>query len=558
MRKQTVSVGLCAMAVVLSVFVEACNPTGGPKTGSQTNWLTACEGDADCGELQCWCGTCTQSCDDGSSCADLPDASCISDDDAGAIALCAGNRPTVPGLCLLPCPAEGCGSGMSCVAGVCSPTPEPTAHVSVDDTRRFQTLVGIGAGIGYVFEEIVEHPRETALLDAMFSESGLTLLRLRNRYGQAGEEDLGSTSEIVTAATERQGRAPTLILNSASPPPSLKANGSNWCEGNPDTCTLATLADGTFDYAGLANHWRASLDAYALAGIAPEYISIQNNPDWVPDPGDTNEACRFLPAEGTTTVATDTGDIEVEYPGYAEALEAVVGQLAGLASVPGIVAPETTGFSEVADYVAVLDMANVDAIAHHLYDTDLSNLDLAALAALGDLRDQYQRPLFQSEMHADPLTTAVLLHAALAVEGAVVYVQNGFVASAAVTAPDLGALVSLTDDDFVIGDAYHVIRHYAGHIAPEWVRVAADSDTDELLASAWVSPEDDTMVVVLTNPGQTEGAVELDLSQDDPAATEVARTVLGGIERSAELGALAAEGTVTVPGQSIVTVVIQR
>jgi glucuronoarabinoxylan endo-1,4-beta-xylanase len=447
---------------------------------------------------------------------------------------------------------------MSCVAGVCSPTLEPTASVSVDDTQRFQSLVGIGAGIGYVLDEIVQHPRKAALFDSAFSDSGLTLLRLRNRYGQEGEEDLGSTSEIITAAAERLGQTPTIILNSASPPGSLKANGSNYCDGNPDTCTLITLADGTFDYAGLANHWRASLDAYALAGIEPDYISIQNNPDWVPDAGNGNEACRFLPTEGTATVTTDSGDIEVRYPGYAEALDAVLSQLAGLATVPGIAAPETTGFSEVADYLAALDMANVDAIAHHLYQTDLGNLDLAALAELGDLGEQDQRPLFQSEMYADPLTTAVLLHAALAVEGAAMYVHNGFVATAALAEPDQASLVSLTDDDFVIGDVYHILRHYSGHIAPGWVRVAADSDVEDLLASAWISPEEDALVVVLTNAAQTERAVQLDLNRDDTATTEVTRTVLGGIERSAELGALPAEGIVTVPGESIVTVVAQQ
>jgi len=114
---------------------------------------------------------------------------------------------------------------MSCVAGVCSPTPEPTASVAVDDAQRSQTLVGIGAGLGYGLDEIVQHPRKAALFDSVFSDSGLTLLRLRNRYGHEGEEDLGSTSEIITAAAERLGQTPTIILNSASPPGSLKASG---------------------------------------------------------------------------------------------------------------------------------------------------------------------------------------------------------------------------------------------------------------------------------------------------------------------------------------------
>ena len=116
----------------------------------------------------------------------------------------------------------------------------------------------------------------------------------------------------------------------------------------------------------------------------------------------------------------------------------------------------------------------------------------------------------------------------------------------------------MTDDDFVFGDVYHVLRQYSGHIAPEWVRVGADSDSDDLLASAWLSPEADALVVVLTNPGQTETAVQIDSGQSDPAATEVSRTVLGGIERSADLGALPSEGIVTVPAESIVTVEIRQ
>src|SRR5690606_8988467 len=129
----------------------------------------------------------------------------------------------------------------------------------------------------YLNNEVAEHPRSAALFDAMFSDTGLSVLRLRNRYGH--EEDpafLSSTQTIVDAATERLGRAPTIILNSASPPSSLKANGSTWCEGNPDTCTLVTLPDGSFDYAGFAGYWRESLDAYVAAGIEPDYVSIQN------------------------------------------------------------------------------------------------------------------------------------------------------------------------------------------------------------------------------------------------------------------------------------------
>jgi O-glycosyl hydrolase len=458
----------------------------------------------------------------------------------------------------VPCPEEGCASGTSCVAGVCVPTPEQTALVSIDESQRFQTLVGFGAGIGYVFEEIVRHPRKDALFDALFSGTGLNVLRPRNLYVQGVEEDLSSSAEIVTAAEQRLEQDPIIILNSASPPGSLKVNGSSWCEGNPDTCTLAKLPDGRFDYAGFANHWRASLDAYALAGIEPDFIAIQNNPDFVPGVGAFLEACRFLPIEGTARVRSDAGVIDVEYPGYAEALAAVMGQLEGLASIPRIVAPETSGLTKVADYIAELDIANVDAIAHHMYGSDASNVDRAALEALKDLAEQNQRPLFQSEMGADALTTAVLMHAALAIEGAGAYLQTDFVGSASRIEPDSTTLINLTDDDFVIEDLYHVMLHYSAQLEPGWVRVAASSDTDGLLASAWVSPEDDAVTVVLTNPEITKKVVRLDVGAIADTASTVTRTVLGGRERSADLGPLPSEGIVTLPGHSLVSVMIQR
>jgi glucuronoarabinoxylan endo-1,4-beta-xylanase len=428
--------------------------------------------------------------------------------------------------------------------------------VTLDDARRFQTLVGIGASVAYVNAEIVEHPRKEALFDAMFSDTGLDMLRLRNEHGL--DEDMAHTAEIVRAATDRLGHVPTILMNSASPPPSLKANGSNWCEGNPEDCTLVTLDDGSFDYAGLASHWRASLEAYSALGIEPHYISIQNNPNYVPAAGAANEACRFLPAEGTTTVSVGGEDVSIEYPGYAEALDAVVAEIDDLAAVPQVLAPETTNPSQVPEYASALDFDQVDVIAHHMYGVDPTDLNIEALTALAELAEEQGRPLFQSEMSGDALTTAVLLHASLAIEGAAAFVNNGFIESAGSLEPGNTVLINLTEDDFVLGDPYHVMLHYSAHISPGWVRVAADSDTDDVLSSAWVSPDDESMVLVLTNPNNTTKVVRLDTGIGDGASSSVTRTTLNGVERSTELGALPADGNVSLPGRSMVTVVFDR
>lgn len=502
---------------------------------------------------------CTRRCEEGDelACDDLPDASCVPADDAGATALCGGDRPLPPGLCLPECPAEGCGEGRNCVAGVCTPTLEPNAQVLVDDTRRFQTFAGVGAAVAYWTSEVVQHPRKQELFDAMFSDTGFSVLRLRNDY-EGSPDDLADIAEVHQAASERLGSAPTIILNSASPPSALKVNGSTYCEANPDTCTLTTLGDGSFDYQGLANHWRASLEAYAVVGIEPDFISIQNNPNHVPVAGDPNEACRFLPTEGSEVVVVDGVDTTVDYPGYAEALDAVHAEIDDLPFVPQIVAPETTSYTQVAEYAAELDFEKVTAIAHHMYGLDPSDLDLAALSALGEFATEQERPLFQSEMQADALTTAVLMHAAFAVEGAELFVHNGFVAPANSIDSADDVLIRLTEEDFELEEPYYVMRHYAAHLEPGWVRVAADSDSENLLASAWLSPDELTLAVVLTNPSSTDQVAALALGAAEPVQSSVTRTVLPGVERSQDLGALPQDGIVSVPGHAVVTIVVER
>ena len=68
----------------------------------------------------------------------------------------------------------------------CAPTGDPTVRVTIDDAVRHQTLVGFGASLAYADDAIVAHPDKAALYDLLFADSGLDVLRLRNRYETAG------------------------------------------------------------------------------------------------------------------------------------------------------------------------------------------------------------------------------------------------------------------------------------------------------------------------------------------------------------------------------------
>lgn len=545
------------LLLALGLLVAACDPTSGPRTDSQTNWYRPCDSDAQCGSLSCHCGACTRVCDGEASCRSLEGASCVPATDAGSVAFCGGQIPEGDGLCLLECDDGDCPSGQVCVAGACSPLPEPTVRVVVDPSVTHQELVGLGATLAYSEAEVLRHPGGDALFAALFSDLGLDLLRLRNRYGHVGDDDLTTATDLVEVATEQLGRAPTVMLTSWSPPVTLKESGALECRGDADTCTLARGADGGFDYAGFAAYWRDSLDAYAAAGLTPDLVGLQNNPDFVPEAITPGEGCRFLPSEGSTTALVDGVAVEVEYPGFAEALAAVVDALDGLASRPQIAAPETSGIYTLADYVEALDPAELGALAHHLYGTEPSAIDRVTLGAVGELGQRLDLPLLQTEMLADGFGTAVLLHHALVTEGAAAYLQGVLAALGTSATVTPGTLVALGVDDYSLEDAYHALRHFAHDTDPGWVRVDAGSDAEELLASAWLSPGGDALTLVMVNAGNDELDVDLDLGDTDPTSTTVTRTVFDGVERSAELGALPDERIVRVPGRATVTVVLR-
>ncbi|MET0791426.1 MAG: glycoside hydrolase family 30 beta sandwich domain-containing protein [Polyangiaceae bacterium] len=549
-----------ATSAVLLVLVGlsslACQPSA-DTSDKQTNWLRGCEIDAQCTRgMTCQCGACTQICDTQTSCQGLPGSSCVPPGNKGSIALCGGEKSTGAGLCLPSCVDAPCADGQMCVAGVCAPLPTPTAHVSIDPSVHHQVLTGLGATVGYAEDAITSHPKKAALYGEMFASLGLDVLRFRDRYGYPGGDSLLSAAEITREATTSLSRKPTILLGSWSPPGVLKANGTVYCQSNFDTCTLAQAAGGGFDYAGYATYWRGTLDAYAAQGITPDYIGIQNNPDFVPSSTGIFEACKFLPKEGTQTVTVNGAQVPVRYPGYDEALSAVLAQLDGLKSPPKIVAPEVTAANLVAGYVSGLDMSKVDAIGHHLYGTDPTALDPSSLQTLGSLGQQYDLPLFQTEMQADGFGTALLLHDALVVEGASVYIQSALIGPAATPGIDPTALITLGATEYTLEAPYYAMRQYAFYTDPGWVRVDAVSSSADLLTSAWVSPEGDKVTLVMTNQGRSTVAAQLDLGAVSFGTSLIVRTAFDGIERTAELGSLPSEGILQIPAHSVVTVVL--
>jgi glucuronoarabinoxylan endo-1,4-beta-xylanase len=548
-------------ALLLAAFAVGCGQKSNAQTiDSQTNWLRSCQIDSQCDEYACVCGVCTTPCTEQSACAGHEVASCVDANEPGAIAQCGGfTSVRFEGMCLprcdatTPCPTVE-GRKNMCVAGVCTPVPDAGAEVSVDLTAERQTLTGFGATIAYGEDQLTRHPQKAALFDAVFAELGLDVVRLRNRYGHPGDDDLSITADLLSSASASLGRPPTVILTSWSPPATIKANGSVRCSGNPDTCMLSKTPSGTFDYAGFASFWRTSLEAYADVGVSPDYIGIQNNPNWVPSSAESGEACMFLPIEGTTNVPIAGVPTTIEYPGFVEAQTATILALEGLSPMPRILAPETSDAGSLEAYVEALDLSQVDALSHHLYGMDPEAIDLDALVALGQLATENDRPIFQTEMTADGLGTAMLIHYTTVVEGASAYIQTAL--NGAMTGPTVNSqsLIGVDEANYTLYGPYYAIRHFALHTDPGWARVDAEVTDENLLVSAWRSLTGDAVTLVLVNPGSLGVDAKLVIPELESMTSSITRTVFGGLERGASLGALSPEGVLRVPARAVVTV----
>lgn len=427
--------------------------------------------------------------------------------------------------------------------------------ITVLPAERHQTLEGFGASIAFYINLAADHPPQ-GLYRALFPDLGLDILRFRNLYQrtEAGNGTPGQEAEVFRAATQALGHPPKVMLSSWSPPAALKANGAERCHGNDD-CTLRKQG-GQFVYEQFADYWVESLKYYASLGIVPEYITLQNEPDFIPPDW---EGCKFDPSE------------TAKYPGLDRAYEAVHRRLSALPSAPKLLGPEVLGVhsSRVEKYVQPMNLDLVYGVAHHIYekgddgiwdwrspgpDSYIAPMRGAADAARG-------KPLFQTEFQTDDdngieggLETAWLIHNSLVEEGVVAFLYWDLVWT-----PGHG-LVSVDGARYKLRDQYYSLRHYARFTNPGDVRVGARADSPDLRVSAFLSPAGDRLTVVALNVGPHP--IDARLSADGFAGTvsEAYRTTYrpGQSEVWTDLGALPSSAPLALPPRSAATLVLTR
>jgi len=448
--------------------------------------------------------------------------------------------------------------------GACGGVDRAPSQVSVvvDATVPHQTLAGFGAAVAY--QPFLLSGRTDDIWQVLFVDSGLDILRLGNWYQnqpatnttpETPFADFDQVQIVQKAIAARGGIPPKILMSSWSPPSYLKSNGMTRPPyGAGEVATPGTLiqTDGAYAYAAYADWWVRSLQAYAAQGVVPDYISIQNEPDfyiryW--------ETCLWGPTEGASMEGIATA-------GYGQAVDAVYNAIAAstLTTRPIMVGPETTGFRDdiVQKYLPGLNLAQLGAIAHHLYGTteDNPNPDWfnGPMSSVGRSAAAAGLPTFMTEYSPNVPTmfdTAWLMNNALTVEGVSAYIWWELIWS---PNPPTG-LVTIPNQNptspYTINDTYFALKHFARWTDPGWIRVDATPSHSVIRASAFVSPDRASLTLVLLNTGGEDHWVAVSPGSFPYGALAVYRTS-GDTERTASV-ALEGDGTLFMPSRSIAT-----
>lgn len=389
------------------------------------------------------------------------------------------------------------------------------ASIAVDPASTKQKIVGFGGASAYYQSWVtaMQPDLKKDFFDTAFTGLNLSLLRLGN-WKQEDTTSVADDIAIAKAGKERLGNHLKIEMSSWSAPGRLKPSGSvNGNDGSSkkDKTLKPSSTDpyGKFVYSEFAHWWKTSYQAYADMGIAPDYISFQNEPDM--------EA----PYEETLFEPTETSEIA----GYKQALQAVRDSMNSLPNPPKILGPEPLGigYSNFEKYAKVLDSKNLDGYAYHLYHAGDGNDDsgnnylhpenyIQPMSAIAASYGSDDKPIIMTEFCTmlDAVREQDMIGLAHIMQvGFTSGKLNGYIAWMLFWGGPQGQLIGVCPGEgwgadskegkLYINPEYHAMRHYSKFVNPGWRVVDATSDDKNVLTVAFRSAGCDSITVIAIN-----------------------------------------------------------
>jgi len=398
-------------------------------------------------------------------------------------------------------------------------------------TARHQTIEGIGAALAMYSGWIPSHPYKDEIYDTIFKSTGISILRLGN-WLQDTTSSLADDSSIVAQLRLRNPYAKVLI-SSWSPPNALKANNSS--NGNTSPNSLKKV-NGKFVYDQFGHWWKTSLKRYAAAGMGPDYITIQNEINWNTD----YWSCLFNPTENDTIAA------------FQPALRAVRDSIAKLPSPPRILSPEVLGtaYDGVETYAKAMDTSTFYGWAFHFYGSgDFSNPPSFLSNPTASFTKLHAttagKPRFMTEycnlggneatekILAVPDTAKEWLNLAWIMQESFVNLELtgwifwdlawGNTGSMVGVYPgwDRSSWPSNSPHGFFVHRTLNALAQYSRFVRGGWTRVDVSAMDTALKVSAFVSPGNDSVSLVVVNPSYSSVSFTPSVMGHDGAHGEV-------------------------------------
>ncbi len=425
-----------------------------------------------------------------------------------------------------------------------SPAYGADATGSVDIGIVYQELEGFGASGAHYENWLVAHPLKNEIYDVIFGQLGLDIYRIRNTH-EILPEYIDRTAQIIQAAELSLGHPVKIMINSGSPPAYLKSNGDT------KAGTLKKDDYGNYMYTEYAQWWMASLAEYSSHGINVDYVSMQNEPDYLNVKWDT---CKFTPTETE------------EWAGYNLAFEAFYQELnSQMPELPKLLAPETMGFGGSQEYIdALIDANHVYGFAHHLYsdgfyyNPDSFILDMQIYASKYGYKPLLQTECSGTDDHLYYIGVMALvrhMHNSLVHEGVCAYLYWdlfwGFWEG------DAGGLVTIDfpwdeDPGYIINKTYYAFKQYSAFTDPGWRRVEASTDSSDLRITAFTNPDVNELSIVIINVSDAGINLTLPLKNFTPNSSGVYRT--SETESTAYVGTFDELQPLLLPAESITTI----
>jgi O-glycosyl hydrolase len=446
------------------------------------------------------------------------------------------------------------------------------ASVTVDPASTAQKVTGFGGASVYYQSWLKNLPAEDqeALFDTAFTGLNISLLRVGNWYQDEDASKLQDDIDIVKAAKKRLGDHMKIQMSSWSAPASLKpSNSLNGQDGHSKSDKTLKKASGdaygAYAYTDFANWWKKSLDAYTAAGIAPDYISLQNEPDMEA----TYEETLFEPKETS------------EIAGYKEALNAVYDAVKGQTKLLGP-EPLGIGYSNFEKYAKELDANKLDGYAYHLYHAGDGNdnsgnnyLDpenfRKPMKAIADVYGQGDKPIIMTEfcpMLDEPREKDMIGLAHIMQIGFTDGRLSGYIAwqlfwgyhsQMIGVCPgagwDLDGSGKYVCDDtgFKIFPEYHAMRHFSKFVNPGASVIASSTTEANLQTVAFLSANGDSITTVLVNTGSS--AIQLD---NPTIANYNVITAVQSKENGLKSKNISVANCTVLPARSITTLVYKK